>query len=268
MRLGRDYLLRELELLPLWKMRKFTPSSDMLASSCEENTETLKVAPAVPVESCSIAESSPVTEFDEHKSKLVMLPNAGSQRVDSILQMDWQSLKQCVSTCEACQLAKTRLNTVFGVGDPAAEWLFIGEAPGAQEDQQGEPFVGQAGKLLDNMLQALALKRGQNVFIANIVKCRPPGNRDPQAEEIAQCAPFLKRQIELIKPKLIVALGRVAAQSLLNTQEKVGALRNKQHDFHNIPVVVTYHPAYLLRNLPDKAKAWEDLCYAKRFCRN
>ena len=136
--------------------------------------------------------------------------------------MDWQSLKQCVSTCEACQLAKTRLNTVFGVGDPAAEWLFIGEAPGAQEDQQGEPFVGQAGKLLDNMLQALALKRGQNVFIANIVKCRPPGNRDPQAEEIAQCAPFLKRQIELIKPKLIVALGRVAAQSLLNTQEKSG----------------------------------------------
>jgi len=177
--------------------------------------------------------------------------------------MDWQSLQDCVVNCEACALSKTRTQTVFGVGDPHAEWLLVGEAPGAEEDRKGEPFVGQAGKLLDNMLAAIKLKRGQNVFIANVLKCRPPENRDPQGEEVTQCDPFLKRQVELIKPKLIIALGKFAAQSLLGSDKTITALRGKLHDYHGVPVIVTYHPAYLLRTLADKAKAWEDLCFAR-----
>lgn len=182
----------------------------------------------------------------------------------NIAEMDWETLDAAIKACEACSLAKTRTQTVTGVGDRNAEWLFVGEAPGAEEDRRGEPFVGQAGKLLDNMLAAIDLKRGENVYIANVLKCRPPENRDPHGEEVVKCDPFLKRQVELIKPRLIVAMGRFAAQSLLNTDSSIGALRGKLHDYNGVPVIVTYHPAYLLRNLPDKAKAWEDLCYARR----
>ncbi len=180
---------------------------------------------------------------------------------------DWDALTQAVASCTACKLHQTRTQGVPGVGDRHAEWLIIGEAPGADEDRQGEPFVGQAGKLLDAMLAAIGLKRGENVYITNVLKSRPPGNRNPEADEIAACMPYLLSQIELIRPKIILALGRFAAQNLLQTDETIGRLRGQVHRFQDIPLVVTYHPAYLLRNLPDKARAWEDLCLARRTMR-
>jgi len=180
---------------------------------------------------------------------------------------DWDALTRAVASCTACKLQQTRTQGVLGVGDRHAEWLIIGEAPGADEDRQGEPFVGQAGKLLDAMLAAIGLKRGENVYITNVLKSRPPGNRNPEADEIAACMPYLLSQIELIRPKIIVALGRFAAQNLLQTDEPIGRLRGRVHRFQDIPLVVTYHPAYLLRNLPDKARAWEDLCLARRTMR-
>ena len=176
----------------------------------------------------------------------------------------WDQLADAVSQCTRCKLYSTRTQGVLGVGDRNADWLFVGEAPGADEDRMGEPFVGQAGKLLDAMLAAIGLARGENVYIANVLKSRPPGNRNPEPDEVAACRPYLLAQIELIQPKLIVALGRFAAQSLLETDEAIGRLRGRVHRFQNVPLVVTYHPAYLLRNLPDKARAWEDLCLARR----
>jgi len=176
----------------------------------------------------------------------------------------WIELKQAVPACTACGLHKARTQTVFGVGDEDADWLLVGEAPGAEEDRLGEPFVGQAGRLLDNMLAAIDLRRGDNVYIANVLKCRPPGNRNPEPEEVAQCTPHLLRQIELIRPKLIVAMGRFAAQTLLNTDATIASLRGRLHSYAGVPLVVTYHPAYLLRNLPDKSKAWADLVFAKK----
>ena len=179
-------------------------------------------------------------------------------------QPGWTELKQVVPGCTACGLHKTRTQTVFGVGDEGADWMLIGEAPGAEEDRLGEPFVGQAGKLLDNMLAAIGLKRGENVYIANVLKCRPPGNRNPEPEEVARCSPYLQRQIELVKPKLVVAMGRFAAQTLLATDASIASLRGRVHAYAGVPLIVTYHPAYLLRNLPDKAKAWADLVFAKK----
>ena len=179
-------------------------------------------------------------------------------------QPGWIELKQVVPACTACGLHKTRTQTVFGVGDENADWMLIGEAPGAEEDRLGEPFVGQAGKLLDNMLAAIGLTRGENVYIANVLKCRPPGNRNPEPEEVARCSPFLERQIELVKPKLVVAMGRFAAQTLLATDASIASLRGRVHAYAGVPLVVTYHPAYLLRTLPDKAKAWADLVFARK----
>ena len=176
--------------------------------------------------------------------------------------MDWPALAQAVAGCEACKLCKGRKNTVFGVGDTRAQWMVVGEAPGEHEDLQGEPFVGQAGKLLDNMLKAVGRSRRQGVYIANVLKCRPPGNRNPEPDEVAQCEPFLRRQVELLQPRIILAMGRFAVQSLLQTAEPIGRLRGRVHQYNGVPVIVTYHPAYLLRNLPDKAKAWADLCLA------
>jgi DNA polymerase len=185
-------------------------------------------------------------------------------REELISGMDWAELKSTVKNCTACGLRAGCTQTVFGVGDEAADWLLVGEAPGAEEDRLGEPFVGQAGKLLDNMLATLGLARDKNVYIANVLKCRPPGNRNPEPGEVATCSPYLLRQIELIQPKLIVAMGRFAVQTLLNTDATIGSLRGKVHQYHGVPLVVTYHPAYLLRNLPDKAKAWADLLFAKK----
>ncbi|MEO8248284.1 MAG: uracil-DNA glycosylase [Burkholderiales bacterium] len=206
-----------------------------------------------------------------------------SERAAAIAAMDWPELEQAVSGCRACALCNGRKNTVFGVGQEApVDWLIVGEAPGENEDIQGEPFVGAAGKLLDNMLKAVALDRHggqpQKVFIANVLKCRPPGNRNPQAAEIAQCTPYLARQIELLQPKVILALGRFAVQTLLAPsvadveKQPLGKLRGKVYrwksDTLDVPVVVSYHPAYLLRSLPDKAKAWADLCLALQVLRD
>jgi DNA polymerase len=216
------------------------------------------------------------------KAELATAPIIIIQRPEGIDQMDWSALHSTVSGCQACTLCGSRQNTVFGVGTPAkdgqapqVDWLIVGEAPGEDEDRQGEPFVGQPGKLLDNMLGAMKLSRtgertaeGGGVYIANVLKCRPPGNRNPKPEEVAQCLPYLERQVALLKPKMILAVGRFAVQALLRDSvpevdtTPVGKLRGRVHQYQGVPVVVTYHPAYVLRNLPEKAKVWADLCLA------
>ena len=177
--------------------------------------------------------------------------------------MGWDDLRGSVSACTLCGLSQSRTNTVFGIGNPEADWLIVGEAPGAEEDRRGEPFVGRAGKLLDEMLRAIGQRR-EDVFIANILKCRPPNNRDPKADETASCRPYLQRQIELIQPRIVLAVGRIAAQNLLGSDEPVGRMRGRPHELDGIPLVVTYHPAYLLRSPSQKNKAWQDLCLATR----
>ncbi len=177
----------------------------------------------------------------------------------------WDALRSEVLKCTRCSLHSSRTQGVFGVGHPQAQWLVIGEAPGAEEDRRGEPFVGRAGQLLDSMLRSIGLSRAQNVYIANVLKSRPPGNRDPKPEEVAACLPYLMRQIELLRPRLMLAVGRIAAQNLLSTDLPLGRLRGKVHHFGelNTPLIVTYHPAYLLRTPADKRKAWEDLKFAR-----
>ncbi len=181
--------------------------------------------------------------------------------------LDWAQLRERVAGCTRCVLSATRTQTVFGVGNTQADWLIVGEAPGADEDRQGEPFVGRAGQLLNSMLRAIGLSREQ-VFIANVLKCRPPGNRDPAPQEVAECLPYLERQIALIKPKIMLAVGRIASQALLHTDVPLGRLRQQVHAFGSsrVPLVVTYHPAYLLRTPVDKRKAWEDLKFARGVC--
>ncbi len=177
--------------------------------------------------------------------------------------LDWNALEARVAGCTLCDLHTTRSRTVFGVGNRAADWMVIGEAPGAEEDRRGEPFVGRAGLLLNEMLFAIGLGR-EAVYIANILKCRPPGNRDPRPEEVVCCEPYLRRQVALVNPRIILAVGRIAAQNLLKSDRKVGELRGRIHRYADtgIPLVVTYHPAYLLRSPRDKRKAWQDLCLA------
>jgi DNA polymerase len=188
-------------------------------------------------------------------------------RAARIARLDFDAFADDVAACTACGLCRTRSRAVPGVGDAQAEWMFIGEAPGAEEDARGEPFVGQAGRLLDNMLAAIGLDRRKGVYIANVLKCRPPNNRTPEPLEVDACRPYLERQIDLIQPRLIVALGRSAASTLLGVDASIASLRGRVHRLHGRPLVVTYHPAYLLRNLPDKAKAWEDLLFARRVLR-
>ncbi len=182
--------------------------------------------------------------------------------------LDWDDLRAMVSVCTRCSLSETRTQTVFGTGDVHARWMFIGEAPGADEDRQGEPFVGRAGQLLTSMIRALGLQRG-DVYIANVLKCRPPGNRDPRPEESASCRGYLERQIELVAPSIVVAVGRIAAQNLLATDTPLARLRGKLHSLgaRGWPLVVTYHPAYLLRSPGEKRKAWQDLLFARRVLR-
>lgn len=226
----RAAMLREMGLAPLWKLRKPAP-------------EALPETVAAPAAAGSASESE--------------------RSAGAIATMGWDELHASIAACRACELCQARKQAVPGVGDLSPDWLFVGEGPGAEEDQRGEPFVGQAGKLLDAMLAAIGLRRGKKVYIANTVKCRPPGNRTPTAVETAACWPYLERQIALLKPKLIVALGKPAAQTLLQREIKVGEARGKLFDHNGIALIVTYHPAYLLRTLPDKAKAWEDLCFAR-----
>jgi DNA polymerase len=202
-------------------------------------------------------------------AQAVVVPPAPGARGD-IAALDWPALRASVAACSACALCQSRTQTVFGVGHARAHWLVVGEAPGEDEDRQGEPFVGASGQLLDRMLAALQLTRSsegdappaQRVYIANTLKCRPPRNRNPSAEEMAQCEPYLVRQIELLQPRIILALGKFAVQALLRSDEPIGRLRGRVHRYQGVPLVVTYHPAYLLRSLQEKAKAWDDLCLA------
>lgn len=188
-------------------------------------------------------------------------------RPPGVQTMGWDALRESARTCTACKLCEGRKQAVFGTGSTQAQWLIVGEAPGEQEDLQGEPFVGKSGQLLDAMLRAIGLTRGDadpqhQVYIANTIKCRPPANRNPQPDELAQCEPFLIRQLELLQPRIILAMGRFAVQSLLRSTEPVGRLRGRVHRYQGVPLIVTYHPAYLLRNPEDKARAWDDLCLA------
>lgn len=224
----RADVLRELKLLPVWRLRRSER----------------------PVPAADVGDAS----------------GADARRM-RIAALAFDALVDDIAGCRACALCKTRRMTVPGVGDPRAQWMFVGEAPGADEDAQGEPFVGAAGQLLDNMLVALGLARTENVYIANVLKCRPPNNRTPEPLEARACAPYLDRQIELIAPRLIVALGRSAACRLLDTDAPVSSLRNRVHRYRGTPLVVTYHPAYLLRTPADKVKAWEDLLFARRTLR-
>ena len=242
MNIRDENVLRELNLYPLW-VRRGTPVAEAPAPVAE--TQAV----------CRLGGG----EADTQQPAVMGIATLDPSYVSSL---DWPHLKAQVKDCTACKLRAGCTQTVFGVGDEKAEWLFVGEGPGADEDVQGEPFVGQAGKLLDNMLAAIKLKRGNNVYIANIVKCRPPNNRTPEPDEIATCMPYLQQQIALIKPKLIVALGKTAATSLLGRDATLGSLRGTLHDYHGTPLIVTYHPAYLLRSPAEKAKAWQDLCFA------
>jgi len=224
--MNRDQILKEMGLGPIWKLHR---------------------PPKKKRGEAALVEPAPVDD-----------------RTAAIAAMEWAALRQAIAGCTACALCRTRKQAVAGVGDEKADWLFVGEGPGAEEDERGEPFVGQAGKLLDAMLAAIDLRRGDKVYIANAVKCRPPNNRTPEPAETAACWPFLARQIELVRPRLIVALGKPAAQTLLRQEVTIARARGAVHDFAGIPLVITYHPAYLLRNLPDKAKAWEDLCFMRQ----
>jgi DNA polymerase len=218
-----------------------------------------------------VALSSRVAEPAERRAAPPAEPVPLGARPTGIASMDWPALRAAVVGCTACGLCGSRRHTVFGGGHERAQWMIVGEAPGEQEDQLGEPFVGAAGQLLDRMLSAVGLGRAagadadpaRQVFIANVLKCRPPANRNPSPEEVAQCAPFLQRQVALVQPRLILAMGRFAVQALLATDAPIGRLRGQVHRYQGVPTIVTYHPAYLLRNLADKARAWEDLCLAR-----
>ncbi|HUP95934.1 MAG TPA: uracil-DNA glycosylase [Burkholderiales bacterium] len=248
----RDEMLTEMGLTPLWRLRE-RASIPLAAGATDDTRAALEAAASEKAGSIPKAVAAPPAL------------RAGDERRAAIMRMDWTALKQAVGACVDCALHAKRNKTVFGVGGENADWMFVGEGPGADEDAQGEPFVGQAGKLLDNMLAAIKLDRTEkNVYICNVVKCRPPGNRNPEAEEALKCEPYLHRQIELVKPRLIVALGRVAALNLLAREASIASLRGRVLEYRGTPLIVTYHPAYLLRNLTDKAKAWEDLCFAVR----
>ncbi len=258
--LTRVQRLREIGLSPQWQLR------EQLAVARANSGVPASVPASVPAELCGEAVTA------DHAAAIPVA--APAVRTQEIAGMGWQQLQQSVAVCRACGLCQERRQAVFGVGDVAADWLFIGEGPGAEEDARGEPFVGPAGRLLDAMLAAIDLRRGDDVYIANAVKCRPPNNRTPEALEIASCAPYLKRQIALIQPRLIVLLGRAAAHALLGDVGSLASLRGQSFEYpvpagsgRSIPVLVTYHPAYLLRTLPDKAKAWEDLCRARALMR-
>jgi uracil-DNA glycosylase family 4 len=276
----RQYL--EAMGIPVWEAR----AGAARASGRQEPDPAAEgaVAPSPPVPDGPARESSPaaaahaVPELPPHMLDEPPLPAlephlahwegepAGEPQapaVPPVAALDWEALQARVAQCSACALHRTRTRTVFGVGDRNADWLIVGEAPGAEEDRQGEPFVGRAGQLLDAMLEAAGLHRSR-VYIANILKCRPPNNRDPEAAEARSCRPYLDRQIALIRPRLIVAVGRVAAQNLLDSTTPIGALRGKLHRYRDIPMVVTYHPAYLLRSPAQKRRAWEDLQLALR----
>lgn len=259
MSLSREQMLVEMGISPIW-VRRDTPVANPVAAAPEIHAQPEPQA-AIP-SAKSAPSASPVLPAAARPTAPQNLAASGP-----VADLDWPALAAQVAACRACPLHAQRQQAVLGVGDRQPEWLFIGEGPGAEEDARGEPFVGQAGKLLDAMLASLDIARGQAVYIANAVKCRPPGNRTPENAEIAACLPYLERQIALLKPKIIVLLGKVAVHALLHDDKALGSLRGRRFEYAGIPVVVTYHPAYLLRNLPEKAKAWEDLLFARRLLR-
>lgn len=253
----REVFLEEMGIGPLWRLR------DQQPVFVEEAVAEAESPTASPVSAFSEEVADSVLESIPAMPAPVKAPP-----LNAVASMDWAQIKESVAGCVKCGLCKGRTNTVFGVGDEKAKWLFIGEGPGRNEDLTGEPFVGQAGKLLDNMLRAIGVKRGENAYIANIVKCRPTDengrDRPPTQEEAAACMPYLERQIALIQPTILVALGKTAALSLLglDPETPVSKLRGKVHSYAGLPLVVTYHPAYLLRSMGEKRKAWADLCLA------
>ena len=246
----RDDILVELGLTPTWRRRDSGAVSVATVAAAAIELDAPK--PLALREPGPRAMPTPALAQD------------ATARAARIAALTWDEFASDVDACGACGLCKTRNRSVPGVGDVNAQWLFVGEAPGAEEDARGEPFVGQAGRLLDNMLAALGMARGRNVYIANVLKCRPPNNRTPEPSEADACRPYLERQVAMIRPKLIVALGKSAASLLLGTDATIASLRGRVHRYRGAPLIVTYHPAYLLRNLPDKAKAWEDMLLARR----
>jgi DNA polymerase len=211
---------------------------------------------------------TPPAESSVAISKKAKTPSLEPEKKETTFDLtkpipSWETLKESVEKCQRCNLAKTRLHTVFGRGSTSARWLIIGEAPGKNEDEQGLAFVGRAGKLLDSMLKAIHLDSNTDVFMTNVLKCRPPGNRNPEESEVIACQDFLSIQIAKIQPSLIITLGRFAMQALLHSKENISALRGRIHYYQNIPLIVTFHPAYLLRNPPEKAKAWQDFVLAE-----
>ncbi|MCK9200183.1 MAG: uracil-DNA glycosylase [Gallionella sp.] len=277
-----EAVLRELNLYPQWVRRELpadecrgtarradagaeascVPAENRAASEADTQYVAQPVLSSDEGRNPSFASDMPV-EAEAEPAAAIASDEAGREQL--IARLGWPELKTMVRDCTACKLRAGCTQTVFGVGDQQAGWLFVGEGPGADEDERGEPFVGQAGKLLDSMLLALKLKRGDNVYIANVVKCHPPANRTPEADEIATCLPYLQRQIKLIRPRVIVALGKTAATALLKTGDvTLGSLRGEVHDYDGIPLIVTYHPAYLLRSPMEKAHAWQDLCLARQ----
>jgi DNA polymerase len=254
-------MLREMGIR-VWPVGEASAADPQLAAAVSSTSGLAAVADDaradVPASSASVAPA-----HDETSARIV----ESGRRPVGVETMGWDALRETVGACTACKLCEARKQAVFGTGSSRAQWLIVGEAPGEQEDLQGEPFVGKSGQLLDAMLHAIGLTRGDaepqhQVYIANTIKCRPPGNRNPQPSELAQCEPFLIRQLALLQPRIIVAMGRFAVQSLLRSNEPVGRLRGRVHRFQGVPLIVTYHPAYLLRNPEDKARAWDDLCLA------
>ena len=263
--------------LRLWQPQAAPAGSAAAAAAVAEAADAAEAAaePAPVSPAPSISQARPVAEpvlapvaapvaapAPTRLSKAPPLPSA-------VAALDWPALREAVAACRACSLCEGRTQTVFGTGAAQAQWMVVGEAPGEQEDAQGEPFVGPSGQLLDAMLGALALSRAddggpaaQRVYIANTLKCRPPRNRNPAPEEMLRCEPFLVRQIQLVQPRIILAMGRFAVQALLRSSEPIGKLRGRVHAYQGVPLIVTYHPAYLLRNPLDKARAWDDLCLA------
>lgn len=270
-------MLREMGVPPFWPEEAEAPAETVTESAA---APVLPVAaagapvapPAVP--QCPVAATpaaparAPIGRPPPLADKPAPIEAPLGARPAGVDTMDWAALRTTVASCQACSLGASRKQAVFGVGHEQADWMIVGEAPGEQEDREGEPFVGRAGQLLDRMLHAIDLTRGEDaparqVFIANVLKCRPPANRNPQPQEVSQCEPYLLRQMALVQPKVVLAMGRFAVQSLLKTSEPIGKLRGRVHTVQGVPVVVTYHPAYLLRNPADKALAWADLCLAR-----
>jgi len=250
---------------PLWQRRSLplvvaAPAVQSIAATPTSAQPTPAARPLRP----KLAEHPAVQAVPVPAPAPILPPLAPTQLPAAGELLPWPDLEAAVSACRRCRLCETRTNTVFGRGKPGARWLLVGEAPGENEDRQGLAFVGRAGQLLDSMLAAIGLDSETDVFITNVLKCRPPGNRNPSGDEIVACQDYLLQQIAHLKPTLIVALGRFAAQTLLQNSDSIARLRGKVHRYHDIPLIVSFHPAYLLRNLPDKAKAWQDLVLAQR----